>query len=109
MRQRALAWVVCLAAAAALVWGQRERIAPNREIATWEYRSLVPQEISPGVYHQVEWFNVTALGDQGWELVSVTPWVIRNDERKYKAEEMPKVITQNYMAYYFKRPRTIQR
>jgi hypothetical protein len=69
----------------------------------------VPQETGPGVYRQVEWFDVTSLGDQGWELVSVTPWIIRNDERKYKTEETPKVITQNYMAYYFKRAKTLQR
>ncbi len=109
MRNRAWIWFVCLAAAAALVWGQRERLAPRPEVATWEYRSLVPQETGPGAYRQVEWLDVTLLGGQGWELVSVTPWVIRNDERKYKAEESPKVITQNYMAYYFKRPRSLQR
>ena len=109
MRFQAQIGLVCLAAAGALLWGQRERLAPNRDIATWEYRALVPQETGPGVYRQVEWYDVTSLGGQGWELVSVTPWVIRNDERKYKAEETPKVITQNYMAYYFKRPRAMQR
>ena len=108
--RRLILCLVCVGTAAAVLgWGQREKLPPNREIASWEYRSLVPQEVGPGIYRQVEWINVTSLGDQGWELVGVTPWVIRNDERKYKAEEMPKVVTQNYMAYYFKRPRTIQR
>jgi len=108
--KRALWIVVCLScAAAAALWGQRERLAPNRETTSWEYRALVPQEIGPGQYVQVEWYQVTALGDQGWEMVSVTPWVIRNDERKYKTEGMPKVVTQNYPAYYFKRPRVQQK
>lgn len=109
MRNLAIAGFVCLAAAGVLVWGQRDQFAPSRETPTWEYRSLLPQETSPGIYRQVEWFNVTSLGSQGWELVSVTPYVIRNDERQYRSEEMPKVITQNYVAYYFKRPRTLQR
>ncbi len=106
--KRAIAVLVCICgAAAALLWGQRDRLAPSRETPTWEYRALVPVEVGPGVYQQVEWYQVTSLGDQGWELVSVTPWVIRNDERKYKSEEMPRVITQNYLAYYFKRARTL--
>ncbi len=87
----------------ALLFAQRERMAPPRGTAAWEYRALTPPEIAPGVFRQVEPWDVQALGDQGWELVSVVPWVIRNDERKYKGEENPRVITQSYLAYYFKR------
>jgi hypothetical protein len=109
MRNLAIAAFVCLAAAVALVWGQREQFAPSRDTPTWEYRALLPQETRPGVYTQVDWFNVVSLGSQGWELVSVTPYVIRNDERQYKSDETPKVVTQNYLAYYFRRPRVLQR
>ncbi len=101
-------WVLCLFAAGAVLWGQRERFAPSQEVATWEYRSLVPQEVAPGSYRQVDWYDVTRMGEQGYELVSVTPWVIRNDERLYK-DTAPKVITQNYMAYYFKKPKALQK
>lgn len=93
------------AAAAALLLAQRDTLAPPRGVAPWEYRALLPQEIGPGVYRQVEWFQVVEMGNQGWELVSVTPYVIRNDERKYKGEENPRIVTQNYLAYYFKRQR----
>lgn len=93
------------AAAAALLLAQRHSLAPPRGVAPWEYRALLPQEIGPGVYRQVEWFQVVEMGNQGWELVSVTPYVIRNDERKYKGEENPRIVTQNYLAYYFKRQR----
>lgn len=101
------AWLVFLAAAAAavLLLAQREPLAPPRGVAPWEYRALIPQEIGPGVYRQVDWYQVVEMGNQGWELVSVTPYVIRNDERKYKGEENPRIVTQNYLAYYFKRQR----
>ena len=63
---------LCLALAGLLVWGQRARDAmPHPNTPTWEYRSLVPEEISVGHYKQVEWFDVQSLGLQGWELVSV--------------------------------------
>ncbi|MBI4890426.1 MAG: hypothetical protein HY821_07350, partial [Acidobacteria bacterium] len=80
----AFVWGLTLIAAGAVLWGQRERFAPSQEVATWEYRALIPQEVAPGSYRQVEFFDVMRMGDQGWELVSVTPWVIRNDERLYK-------------------------
>ena len=99
--------IVTAVACAALLLAQRERMAPAREVASWEYRALIPREYAPGQYAQVEWYDVMAMGDQGWELVSVAPWVIRNDERKYHKEEQPRVITQNYLAYYFKRPKTL--
>ena len=101
---------LCLALAGLLVWGQRARDAmPHPNTPTWEYRALVPEEISVGHYKQVEWFDVQSLGLQGWELVSVTSYVIRNDEHKGKVEGMPRIVTQNYMAYYFKRPKPVER
>lgn len=102
---------LCLALAALIVWGQRNRgvVPAPPNTPTWEYRSLVPEEIGVGQYKQVEWFDVQALGIQGWELVSVTPWVIRNEEHKGKVEGMPRVVTQNYVSYYFKRPRPAER
>ncbi|MBI5083971.1 MAG: hypothetical protein HZB13_05165 [Acidobacteria bacterium] len=110
MRHAALLYLVAgLVAGAALVWGQRERLAPAREIPTWEYRALAPQEMGKGRYQQVSWDMVQSLGAQGWELVGVTSWVIRNDEHLGSLDAPPKVVTQNYVAYYFKRQRPMER
>ncbi|MGJ5819432.1 hypothetical protein [Paludibaculum fermentans] len=96
--------------AAVLVWAQRDRgIAPSRDLPTWEYRHLQPQEIAPGAYQQVDWNLVISMGAQGWELVNVTPWVLRNDLHQQGKEGEPKLVTQNYMAFYFKRLRAEQR
>ncbi|WP_321477998.1 hypothetical protein [uncultured Paludibaculum sp.] len=99
-----------LTLAAVLVWAQRDRgVAPPRELPTWEYLHLQPQEIGVGEYQQVSWYQVTALGAQGWELISVTPWVLRNDLHKPQKEGESRLVTQNYVAYYFKRQRPEQR
>lgn len=94
-----------------LVWPQRNHdAAPPRDVATWEYRELRPQEVGPGAYQQVDFYQVSSLGAQGWELVSVTPYVLRNDlhEPPQKNGES-KLVTQNYFAYTFKRRRPEQR
>jgi hypothetical protein len=49
------------------------------------------------------------MGEQGWEMVGVVPFVLHNDERIYKEQGTTRVVTQNYLAYYFKRPRQPQR
>lgn len=96
--------------AAVLVWAQRDRgVAPPRELPTWEYRQLQPQEVGPGEFKQVDWYQVTAMGAQGWELVGVTPWVLRNDVHKPAKDGEQKLVTQNYVAYVFKRQRPEQR
>lgn len=102
-------FAILLVVAAFALYGQRERLAPPPNTPTWEYRALTPHEISTAAFRQVEWFEVEALGNQGWELVSVTPFVIRNDEHKPRAEGESKLVTQNYVAYYFKRQRQPQK
>jgi len=104
--------VLCLSAAA--LFAQRDRLAPPANLPTWEYRVLAPQEIAVGVYKQVEWYEVESLGAQGWELVSAASWVLRNDEHKVdpkrgQMEVAPKIVTQSYLAYYFKRQRPVPR
>lgn len=101
--------VSCLALLAGLLlWSQSQR-APAAYLTMWEYKTLLPQETAPGLYAQVDWSDVQALGNQGWELVGVTSYVIHNDEHAGKSEGMPVVVTQNYQAFYFKRPRPPQR
>jgi hypothetical protein len=103
-------WIVlAVCGALLLISAQRERLAPPPQTTTYEYRALVPQEAGPGRFIQVEWYQVQAMGEQGWEMVGVVPFVLHNDERIYKEQGTTRVVTQNYLAYYFKRPRQPQR
>ena len=95
---------VFLLLAAAFLWAQSYRVVPDAP-ARMEVQSVFPREVSPGKYEQVDQRLLQGLGDQGWELVSVTPYVYRNEER---GPEMPgprAVVTQTYPAYFFKRVR----
>jgi hypothetical protein len=88
-----------------MLWGQRVRpdlVAPNAP--SWEYRTLTPPDVGRGVYQQVESGDIQRMGDMGWELVGVVPWVLRNDERKADLGASW-VVTQSYPAYVFKRKR----
>jgi hypothetical protein len=71
---------------------------------TWEYRTLLPPDVGRGVYQQVDAGEIQRMGDMGWELVSVVPWVLRNDERKADLGASW-IVTQSYPAYVFKRKR----
>jgi len=107
------AWLL-FALFTALVFAQRDRLAPPPNLPTWDYRVLAPQETAIGVYKQVDWYEVESLGSQGWELVSVSSWVLRNDEHRTEPKlgelkSAPRLVTQNYLAYYFKRPRPVPR
>jgi hypothetical protein len=54
----------------------QQRLAPN-DLPAYEIGSVFPREISPARYEQVPQRELQLLGDQGWELVSVTPYVSR--------------------------------
>jgi len=72
----------------------------------FETFAILPHEGPPGFYKQVETREVQAAADQGWELVSVMPYIYRNEER---GSENPKaIVTQTYPAYFFKRARMIR-
>ena len=91
-------------AAVAVVWAQRER--PG-DYAPFEVRSLFPHETAPAQFTQVDQREVQALADQGWELVSVMPYVYRNEERGSTAISPRPMVTQTYPAYFFKRAKRI--
>ena len=91
-----------LAAVAALVWGQRERGAETTQL---EVRSVFPRETTPGIYQQVPQGELQILANQGWELVSVMPYVYRNEEHGQELQGPRAVVTQTYPAYFFKRVR----
>ena len=87
--------------AAAFVWAQQAK-APAAVYAQYEVRSVFPRETSPAMYEQVPAQEVQSLAAQGWELVSVVPYVYRNEERGNALNNKP-AVTQTYPAYFFKR------
>lgn len=72
----------------------------------FEVRSLFPHENPPGIYQQVDQREIQALADQGFELVSVMPYIYRNEERG--TNNPRNIVTQTYPAYFFKRARMIR-
>jgi hypothetical protein len=68
--------------------------------------SVFPRETKPGEYEQADPEHLQKLSSQGWELVSVTPYVYRNEEHNNGEMKGPKpVVTQVYPAYFFRRAR----
>lgn len=98
---RRVAVVLCLLAVCALLlWAQRGRF--YLESAPFEVKQVFPREISPGRYQQVDARELQVLAEDGWELVSVTPYIYLNEERGPSNAQRP-VVTQTYPAYFFKR------
>ncbi len=105
MKRTILAGVLILLASA-FMWAQRERVTTAAaEPVRMEMRSVFPREVTPGKYEQVDPRMLQSLGDQGWELVSVTPYIYRNEERGPEMQGPKPVVTQTYPAYFFKRVR----
>jgi hypothetical protein len=82
-----------------------QRPASSNVYAPFEVKSVFPRETSPAHYEQVEQRELQQLADQGWELVSVTPYVYRNEERGNVLPAPRPMVTQTYPAYFFKRPK----
>jgi hypothetical protein len=95
--------VVLAIVAAAFLWAQAYRVVPDA--VHLEVRSVFPREATPGKYEQVDQRSLQQLADQGWELVSVMPYVYRNEERGPELQGPKPVVTQTYPAYFFKRVR----
>jgi len=69
----------------------------------WEVRVVQPPETSPARYAQVDEAELRRLAEDGWQLVSVAPFVLLNEVRGPENDQ--KDVTQTYPAYYFQRPR----
>ncbi|MES1262662.1 MAG: hypothetical protein ABUS49_13090 [Acidobacteriota bacterium] len=97
--------VLIALAAVVLLLGQKLRNdQPGRP--AMEMMSVFPVETQPGQYQQVDQHRLESLAEQGWELVSVAPFVYRNEERPNGEMRGPRpVVTQTYPAYFFKRVR----
>jgi hypothetical protein len=93
-------------AAVAVIWAQQTK-TPAAVYAQYEMRSVFPRETSPAMYEQVPQQELQTLASQGWELVSVTPYVYRNEERGGAANNKP-AVTQSYPAYFFKRVKLLK-
>ena len=90
--------------AAIFLWAQRDRIGqPPQGYVAFEVRSVFPREISPGKYEQVREAELQVLATQGWELVSVMPYIYRNEEHGPDMPGPRPIVTQTYPAYFFKR------
>lgn len=96
--RRVLFVVPLLALAVMLAWAQR--VTPRDQ---YELRLVFPREISPARYEQVEQRELQTLADQGWELVSVMPYIYRNEERGTPEMAPRPMVTQTYPAYFFRR------
>jgi hypothetical protein len=94
--------VVLFMMVAAFVWAQY-RVVPDT--VHLEVRSVFPREVTSGHYEQVDQRTLLTLADQGWELVSVMPYIYRNEERGPELQGPKPVVTQTYPAYFFKRVR----
>ena len=98
--------LMLLMTAVVFVWAQQSK-APAAIYAQYEVRSVFPRETSPATYEQVSQQELQTLASQGWELVSVTPYVYRNEERGSASNNKP-AVTQTYPAYFFKRVRLLK-
>jgi hypothetical protein len=85
--------------AAAFLWAQQQRVSAIQ----YEVKSVFPRETSPAQYQQVDPRELQAAADQGWELVSVTPYIYKNEERGTPEMSPRPIVTQTYPAYFFKR------
>ncbi len=70
----------------------------------YEVTSLFPPEVSPAMYRQVNQQQIQDLAAQGWDLVSVVPFVIKNEEHGTALNDRP-IVTQTYPAYFLRRIR----
>jgi hypothetical protein len=88
-------------ASVAFVWAQQTK-APVPAHPQYEMHAVFPRETSPAMYEQVSQQELQTLASQGWELVSVMPFVYRNEERGPALTNRP-AVTQTYPAYFFMR------
>ena len=99
MRRSVLLTLLALATVV-LLWAQRDK---SGVLPAYEIKSVFPQEAEPGHYRQVEQRDLDLLAGQGWELVSVMPYVYRNEERGSLTPTPRPMVTQTYPAFFFKR------
>jgi hypothetical protein len=103
--RRSLLLVAFCAAAALLLWAQRDRPADH---PAYEVKVLLPHETAPAQYKQVDSNELQFLAGDGWELVAVVPYIYKNEERGTPDMAPRPMVTQTYPAYYFKQLRSVR-
>jgi hypothetical protein len=93
--------------ATALLLAQQPRPRPAGDYPQWEVKVLHPQEIAAGRYSQVRPYELDNMAAEGWELVGMSQYVLRNEEHQGPNNERP-MVTQAYMSYAFKRLKRTQ-
>ena len=104
--RRSLFILVLGLTAAFLLPAQRDRPLDRSH---YEVKSVFPREITPGQFQQVDQREIETLADQGWELVSVIPYIYRNEERGSDVTKIKPMVTISYPAYFLKRAKAIAR
>ena len=102
-----LALGLLIATSVLVVAQQRTRAVPSGQYPQWEVKVLEPHEIAAGRYVQVRSYELDDLAAEGWELVAMTNFVLRNEEHEGPKGERP-MVTQAYQTYAFKRLRRDQ-
>ena len=102
-----LALGLLIATAVLVVAQQRTRTVPSGQYPQWEVKVLEPHEIAAGRYAQIRSYELDDLAAEGWELVAMTNFVLRNEEHEGPKGERP-MVTQAYQTYAFKRLRRDQ-
>lgn len=107
MKRAILPFALVSILATAILLAQQNRPRPAGEHPQWEVKVLHPQEISAGRYMQVRPYELDNMAAEGWELVSMTEFVLRNEEHQGPNNERP-MVTQAYLSYAFKRLKRTQ-
>ncbi len=104
MKRAILPLILSLVAAATFLAAQqdRPRKMPSGQYPPWEVKVLEPREIAAGRYTQVRPYELDEMAADGWELVSMASFVLRNEEHEGLKGERP-MVTQSYLSYAFKR------
>ena len=71
----------------------------------YELKAVLPHETSPAQYRQVDQRELQTLADEGWELVTVVPYVYKNEEHGTPDLAPRPMVTQVYPGYFFRRPK----
>ena len=98
--------VVAAVGVAAVLALRAQRDAALPAYSPYEVKAVFPREVSPARFEQVEDRELQSLAGQGWELVSVMPYIYRNEERGSVTVTPRPMVTQTYPAYFFKRIRS---
>ena len=100
-------WVAAVGVAAVLALRAQRDALPA--YSPFEVKAVFPREVSPARFEQVDDRELQTLAGQGWELVSVMPYIYRNEERGSPSVTPRPMVTQTYPAYFFKRLRNRSR